>query len=82
MDCSLPGSSVHRILQVRVLEWVAMPSSRDLPNLRIEAVSPASPALQVDSLTLSHPQNPLLIALEIERGLCFATVALDFLKPC
>ena len=27
MDCSLPGSSVHRILQVRILEWVAMPSS-------------------------------------------------------
>ena len=50
MDCSLPGSSVHRvtksetrltlcnsmdssvhgILQARILEWVAMPSSRDL----------------------------------------------------
>ena len=28
MDYSLPGSSVHGILQARVLEWVAMPSSR------------------------------------------------------
>ena len=28
MDCSPPGSSVHGILQARVLEWVAMPSSR------------------------------------------------------
>ena len=28
MNCSLPGSSVHGILQVRLLEWVAMPSSR------------------------------------------------------
>ena len=28
MDCSPPGSSVHEILQARVLEWVAMPSSR------------------------------------------------------
>ena len=28
MDCSLPGSNVHGILQARVLEWVAMPSSR------------------------------------------------------
>ena len=27
MDCSLPGSSVHGILQARILEWVAMPSS-------------------------------------------------------
>ena len=28
MNCSPPGSSVHGILQVRILEWVAMPSSR------------------------------------------------------
>ena len=28
MDCSPPGSSVHGILRARVLEWVAMPSSR------------------------------------------------------
>ena len=27
-DCSLPGSSVHGILQARILEWFAMPSSR------------------------------------------------------
>ena len=27
MDCGLPGSSVHGILQARLLEWVAMPSS-------------------------------------------------------
>ena len=28
MDCSLPGSSVHGILQAKILEWVAMLSSR------------------------------------------------------
>ena len=28
MNCSLPGSSVHKILQARRLEWVAIPSSR------------------------------------------------------
>ena len=28
VDCSLPGSSLHGILQARVLEWVAMPFSR------------------------------------------------------
>ena len=27
-DCSPPGSSVHGILQARILEWVAMLSSR------------------------------------------------------
>ena len=28
MDCNPPDSSVHGILQARLLEWVAMPSSR------------------------------------------------------
>ena len=28
MECSLPGSSVHGILQARILEWVAIPFSR------------------------------------------------------
>ena len=28
MDCSLSGSSVHEMLQSRILEWVAMPSSK------------------------------------------------------
>ena len=34
MDCSSPGSSVHGILQARILEWVAMPSSRGSSWLR------------------------------------------------
>ena len=28
MDCEPPGSSVHRVLQARILEWVSLPSSR------------------------------------------------------
>ena len=28
MDCSLPGSSVHGILQAKILEWIAIPFSR------------------------------------------------------
>ena len=32
MDCSWPDSSVHEIFKARMLEWVAMPSSRDLPD--------------------------------------------------
>ena len=34
MDCSPPGSSVHGILQARILEWVAMSSSRGSSPLR------------------------------------------------
>ena len=33
MDCSLPGSSVHRIFQARVLEWGAIAFS-DIPSRR------------------------------------------------
>ena len=47
VDCSLPGSSVHGILQARILEWIAFPSPEDLPAPGIE---PGSPALQADSL--------------------------------
>ena len=32
MDCSPPGSSVHGILQARILEWIVRPSSRGLPT--------------------------------------------------
>ena len=51
MDCSLPGSSIHRILQW-ILEWIAISFSRDLPN---PAIKPGSPALQADFFPrLSH----------------------------
>ena len=46
IDCSPPGFSVHGILQARILEWVAMLSSRGSSLPQIE---PWSPALQVDS---------------------------------
>ena len=36
MDCSPPGSSVHGILQARILEGVAMPSSRGSSQSRME----------------------------------------------
>ena len=42
MDYSPAGSSVHDILQARILEWVASSSSRGLPQPETE---PASPAL-------------------------------------
>ena len=53
MDCSPLGSSVHRIIQAVILEWVAMPSSRG--SSQLEAGSPAS---QVDSLPAELPRKP------------------------
>ena len=55
MDCNLPGSSIHGILQARVLEWVAISFSGDLPDLQIE---PGSPALQAEALPSESPRKP------------------------
>ena len=51
IDCSPPGSSVHGILQARILESVAIPFSRGLSQ-------PRSSALQVDSLPSEPPGKP------------------------
>ena len=56
MDCSPPGSSVHRITPARILEWAAISSSKGLsqPRDQIEPASPVAPALAGgDSLSLS-----------------------------
>ena len=53
MDCSLHGSSVHKVLQVRTLEWVACFPPRDLPNPGIEPIALMPPALAGRFLTTS-----------------------------
>ena len=55
MDCSLPGSSVHGVLQARILERIAFPSPGDLPN---PGIKHRSPILQVDSLPSETPGKP------------------------
>ena len=65
LDSSPPGPSVHGILQARILEWVAMPSSGDLPNPGIKPGSPLAPALQADSLPLSHQGSPVFAFLTL-----------------
>ena len=68
MDCSLPGSSVHGILQTRILDWSGLPCPPpgDLPDPGIEPASPAAPALQADSLPLSHQGSPASILLPLK----------------
>ena len=43
VDCSLPGSSVHGVLQARILEWLPCPPPEDLPD----------PGIKPESLTLA-----------------------------
>ena len=45
MDCSPPGSSVHGILQARIQEWVAVPSSKGSSHRGIKPTSLMSPAM-------------------------------------
>ena len=54
-DCSSAGSSVHGISQARILRWVAVSYSRDLPNPGIEPISPAAPALSGRFFTTEAP---------------------------
>ena len=55
MDYSPPGSSVHGILQARILEWFAIPFTGDCPD---SGIKPGSPALQEDSLPSEPPGKP------------------------
>ena len=52
IDCSLPGSSVYGILQGRILEWIAMSSSRGSSQPRDQT---QDAALQADSLPSESP---------------------------
>ena len=57
MDCSPSGSSVHGILQARILEWVAMPSSRGSSDPGIKPITLESPALAGGFFTTSAAQE-------------------------
>ena len=61
MDCSPPGSSVHGILQERILEWVAMPSIFWIQGSNLHLLCLLH--WQVGSLPLALPGKPLGIPL-------------------
>ena len=61
MNYSPPGSSVHGILQARILEWATMPTPGDPPDPRLKLESPVCPALQADSLARRHWGIPSLV---------------------
>ena len=62
MDYSPPGSSVHGILQARILEWGAISFSRDLLDPRIEPRFPWSPAVAGRFFTVWAPGKPQCIS--------------------
>ena len=58
ISCSLPGSSIRRILQARILERVTFRSPGDLLN---PGIKPRSPALQADSLPSEPAGKPRIL---------------------
>ena len=58
MDCSLPDSSDHGILQAEYWSGLPCPPPGDLPDLEIESTSLATPVLKADSLLTEPPGKP------------------------
>ena len=56
MDCSLPDSSIHGILQARILEQVVIPFSRE--SSLTQGLNQHLLHWQVDSLSLSYQEIP------------------------
>ena len=52
MDCSLPGSSVHRIFQARVMEWVAISFSNE--NSMVIVRQASVPHLPKDTVAIQY----------------------------
>ena len=56
--CGSPGLSVHGNFQARILEWVAISSSRGFPSPGAKPASPSSPELSGRFFTTEPPGKP------------------------
>ena len=70
MDWDPPGSSVRGILQARILEWVAVPVSKHLPD---PGIKPGSPALQADLFTMWATREGLSNSEVLPKTVPFST---------
>ena len=78
VDCSLPGSSGHRILQARVLEWVVVPSSRGSSQpregtcisclLRGQAVAPPGKPQVLHLILAKRPRSDVFFWIYIHNN--------------
>ena len=63
MDCSPPGSSVHGLLQARILGFLQgcyALLQGIFPTQRLNPIAPAPSALQMGSFLLSHQESPYI----------------------
>ena len=84
MDYSLPVSSVHGILQVRILQWVAMPPSRGSSWLRDQIWVSCGSCIAGRFFTTEPPGKLIYIykILWIYRVLKESITLLEFLITC
>ena len=86
MDCSPPGSSVHGILQARILEWVAMPSSMGSSRPRdrtcVSYVSCISRWVLYHQRHLGSPLTQYLLPIQSPGLWAFMYLSFSFLPLC
>ena len=84
MDYSLPGSSVHGILQARILEWVTVYSSRGSSCLRDRTCVSRVSCIAGSLYHLSHQRSldQLLFRSFKERGLKYDLAVYGHFFPC
>ena len=74
MDCRPPGSSVHGVLQARILIWLPFPPPGDLPDPWIEPVSPVGPTVAGRFFTTELPGKPKNIVYLLWNSIFFIFV--------
>ena len=82
MDCSPPGTSVPGISQARILEWVAISYSGDLPDPAIEPTS--SEFSCIDRWILFHLRSPYELyscCCSVPKSCLTLWIPIDFSRP-
>ena len=74
VDCSPPGSSVHEILQARILECVALPCSRGSSRPRAWTHISHGPALLANSSTAELPGKLAYVIYLLKTNLWFLII--------
>ena len=80
MDHSLPGSSVHEILQQEYWSGLPCPPPGDLPNLGIEPMPLTSPALAGRFFTISTAWEALKLKVLFSLIILFACLCPKYMK--
>ena len=69
MDCNLLGSSVHGVLQVRILEWIVMPSSVCIQLIAKAVVNLTSLFKYQDFEVSFHKKRESMATRKIKSGI-------------